>query len=198
MSLWPLDGWHPTERSRAAQPLVAEKLIAAAARLWQPALVAMRIRDYQPDDEEAVVRLSLRAWQPVFASMESILGTDIFVRLHGDWHQYQESAVRETLADDEMTIWVADAEHVAGFAAARIADPERQRGELYMLAVDPDAQGQGVGTALTERATDWMREAGMRVASIFTGGDPGHAPARRVYEKAGYTLLPAASFFKAI
>jgi GNAT superfamily N-acetyltransferase len=158
----------------------------------------MRIRDYHPDDEEAVVRLSLRAWQPVFASMESILGTEIFIRLHGDWRHYQERAVRETLAADEMTIWVADVSRVAGFAAARIADPERQRGELYMLAVDPDEQGQGVGIALTEWATDWMRDAGMRVASIYTGADPGHAPARRVYEKAAYTLLPSAGYYKAI
>jgi GNAT superfamily N-acetyltransferase len=160
--------------------------------------VSLRIRDYHRDDEEAVVRLSLRAWQPVFASMEAILGREIFVRLHGDWRRYQETAVRETLANDEMTIWVADVGHVAGFAAARVANPQRLIGELYMLAVDPDEQGQGAGTALTARATDWMRRVGMRVAMISTGGDPGHAPARRVYEKAAYTLLPAAGYYRAI
>jgi len=37
----------------------------------------------------------------------------------------------------------------------------------------------------------------MRVAMIETGGDPGHAPARRVYERAGYTALPAVRFFTA-
>ena len=158
----------------------------------------LRIRDYHRDDEEAVVRLSVRAWQPVFASMEAILGTEIFVRLHGDWRVYQERAVRDTLADSEMTIRVADVGRVAGFAAARIADRERQRGELYMIAVDPDEQGRGLGTALTEWATDWMRAAGMRVATIYTGGDPGHAPARHVYEKAAYTLLPSAGYYKAI
>ncbi len=168
----------------------------------------VRIRDYRRDDEEAVVRLSLRAWQPVFASMEAILGREIFVLLHGDWRRYQEESVRGTLANDEMTIWVADLDRalgpgvtpgrVAGFAAARTANPERHLGELYMLAVDPDAQGQGVGTALTNRATDWMRGVGLRVAMIATGGDPGHAPARRVYEKAAYTLLPAAGYYRAI
>lgn len=67
-----------------------------------------------------------------------------------------------------------------------------------MIAVDHDAQGRGVGTTLTEVATDWLRQSGMRVAMIETGGDPGHAPARRVYEKAGYTALPAVRFFKAL
>jgi hypothetical protein len=43
-----------------------------------------------------------------------------------------------------------------------------------------------------------MRSAGMRLAMIGTGGDPGHAPARRTYEKAGYTPLPAVNYFKAL
>jgi GNAT superfamily N-acetyltransferase len=61
-----------------------------------------------------------------------------------------------------------------------------------MLAVDPDEQGRGVGTALTEFATGWLRDAGMAVAMVETGGDLGHAPARRVYEKANHTLLGVA------
>jgi len=36
----------------------------------------------------------------------------------------------------------------------------------------------------------------MKVAMVETGGDPGHAPARHVYEKAGYTLLPIARYYK--
>ena len=38
----------------------------------------------------------------------------------------------------------------------------------------------------------------MGVAMIETGGDRGHAPARRIYEKAGYTPLPAVRFFKSL
>lgn len=38
----------------------------------------------------------------------------------------------------------------------------------------------------------------MRVAMIETGGDHGHAPARHVYEKAGFTPLPAVRFFKSL
>ena len=156
------------------------------------------IRSYEPDDEDAVVELSLRAWAPVFASMESILGSELSARLHGDWRAYQGKAVRETLAKPGMTVWVAEQSGVVGFVTAWIADPERKVGEIYMLAVDPTSQVRGVGTALTEHATRWLREAGMRVAMISTGGDPGHAPARRVYEKADYTLLPAAGYYKAL
>jgi hypothetical protein len=41
-----------------------------------------------------------------------------------------------------------------------------------------------------------MKDAGMSVAMIETGGDPGHAPARHTYEKVGYTLFPIARYFK--
>jgi ribosomal protein S18 acetylase RimI-like enzyme len=157
-----------------------------------------RIRDYGPMDEEPVVELSLRAWAPVFSSMEQVLGREIFVRLHGDWRQYQEKAVRDTLADKATRVWVLEAERrVVAFVAAKL-HPERQIGEISMLAVDPDDQRRGIGTALTEFATGWLRDSGMPIAMVETGGDSGHAPARRVYEKANYTLLPVARYFKAL
>jgi GNAT superfamily N-acetyltransferase len=67
-----------------------------------------------------------------------------------------------------------------------------------MLAVDPRDQRRGIGSALTELATGWLRDAGMRVAMVETGGDLGHAPARHVYEQANHTLLPVARYFKAL
>jgi GNAT superfamily N-acetyltransferase len=158
-----------------------------------------RIRDYQPSDCDPVVVLSLRAWAPVFGSMEQVLGQEIFVRLHGAWRQYQARAVREVLADEATRVWVAEHDAgLAGFVAATFFDPERKLGEIVMLAVDPDHQQHGLGTALTEFATDWLRDAGMLVAMIGTGGDTGHAPARRVYEKADYTLIPMARYFRAL
>jgi GNAT superfamily N-acetyltransferase len=155
-----------------------------------------QIREYRPDDEEPVVGLSLRAWAPVFASLEHVLGHELARRLHGDWRQYQEQAIWDLLADPAMQVWVAQAAWgVAGMVAATL-HRERLIGETVMLAVDPDCQHGGTGAALTELATDWLRGAGMRVAMVETGGDAGHAPARRVYEKAGYTLLPVARYFR--
>jgi GNAT superfamily N-acetyltransferase len=156
------------------------------------------IREYAPADEDAVVALSLRAWAPVFASLERELGGEVFSRLHPDWRQDQEKAVRDTLADPAMRVWVAARDRQpVGFAAATL-HRERLIGEIYMLAVDPGYQKQGTGAALTGVATDWLRRSGMRVAMIDTGGDPGHAPARRVYERAGYAALSVARYFKAL
>jgi GNAT superfamily N-acetyltransferase len=154
------------------------------------------IRPYTPQDLDSVVALALRAWTPVFASLQAELGRELFVRLHGDWRSYQAAAVREILGTEGVRTWVAEAgDRVAGFAAASL-DEERKLGEIEILAVGPGDQGSGIGSALTAVATDWLRDSGMRVAVVETGADPGHAAARRVYEKADYTLLGVARYFK--
>ena len=156
-----------------------------------------RFRPYEGADAEAVLDFSLRAWAPVFESIERVLGSGIFGRLHPDWREDQRRAVGEVLADEERRVWVAEADGTAvGFVAVGVFDAERSMGEISMLAVDPDHQGGGIGTVLTEFALDRLRDAGMTVAMVETGGDPGHAAARRTYEKAGYVLSPVARYFK--
>jgi hypothetical protein len=41
-----------------------------------------------------------------------------------------------------------------------------------------------------------MHAQGMRMAVVGTGGDPGHAPARAAYEKAGYTAFSLVRSYK--
>jgi GNAT superfamily N-acetyltransferase len=76
---------------------------------------------------------------------------------------------------------------VVGFVSLQL-NQETQIGEIGLNAVHPDHAGKGVGTAMYDFAIARMKEAGMRVATVATGGDPSHAPARRAYEKAGFTV----------
>ena len=41
-----------------------------------------------------------------------------------------------------------------------------------------------------------MREHGAVLAVIGTGGDPGHAPARAAYEKAGFRPFPQVRYYR--
>jgi GNAT superfamily N-acetyltransferase len=155
-----------------------------------------QIRPYNDRDAEAVVSLSLRAWEPVFASIEQALGSEIFGLLHPDWRVGQRQAVEDACAAHKIRVWVAETDaRAVGFVAVEL-HPERGLGEVYMLAVDPDFQGIGIGSALSEFALAWIKDAGMVVAMVETGGDPGHAAARRTYEKVGCTQLPIARYFK--
>ena len=75
---------------------------------------------------------------------------------------------------------------------------EDQMGEIYMIGVDPDFQRRGIATRLTRHSIEWFRSAGMSIAMVETGGDDGHAPARRAYESSGFFLLPVARYFRAL
>jgi len=162
-------------------------------------LPVVTIRLFDEGDAAAVVALSLRAWEPVHAALREVMGEELFeLRHQPDWRARQQRDVESVLSDGANNVWVAEeGETVVGFVAAAIR-PEDNIGEVLMLAVDPGSQNRGLGTDLTEVATDWIRESGMPVAFISTGGDPGHAPARRTYAKAGYRELPITYYLKAL
>jgi GNAT superfamily N-acetyltransferase len=155
----------------------------------------VRIRPFEASDAVAVIDLSLRAWAPVHVSIREALGAEINDALQPDWSVRQQLDVEDVLAATTNNVWVAEVDgFVAGFVAVRIHD-DRRIGEIEMLAIDPPRQGVGIGTALTKWALDWIKAAGVSVAMVGTGADPGHAPARRTYEKAGMKLVPMARYF---
>ncbi|WP_181779016.1 GNAT family N-acetyltransferase [Pseudonocardia pini] len=155
------------------------------------------MRPFATADLSAVLDLSVRAWAPVFAAVEKVLaGSQTFELMHPDWRAGQRAAVEATCTS--LPTWVAeDAGTVAGFVAVTLHEADRM-GEIVMIAVDPAYQRRGHAAAMVAFATDWLREQGMSVALIDTGADEGHAPARRVYEAAGYTPLPGVKYFKAL
>ncbi len=60
----------------------------------------------------------------------------------------------------------------------------------------PEYQNCGIGPQLNLFALQKLKENGMKLAVVGTGGDDGHAPARRSYEKAGYTGLPLVRYYQ--
>jgi len=109
-----------------------------------------------------------------------------------DWRAAQRRAIESVCSDPAIHVWVASAQsRSVGFVALKL-HPEDQMGEIYMIAVDPDFQRRGIAARLTRHSVDWFKSAGMSIAMVETGGDPGHAPARRTYESSGFRLLPVA------
>jgi ribosomal protein S18 acetylase RimI-like enzyme len=159
----------------------------------------LHIRPVCDADIDALVELSLSAWTPVFGSFEHILGPEIYPIIYPDWKTSQKEGVETVCKDGEKTaVWVAELDGtVVGFVAYEL-HPEDQSGEVQLLAVHPDYQNRGIGTELNTFALEKMKESGMKLAVVGTGGDPSHAPARRSYEKAGYTALPLVRYYKAL
>ena len=153
------------------------------------------IRPLSAADVAAVVEFSLRAWAPVFESFRAVLGERVYQALYPDWSTTQARAVEAICQDDTAAVWVAEQHgRPVGYVAVRI-HADDSTGEIDMLAVDPLVQRQGIGTALTRFAIQRFRDAGVGLAVVGTGGDPGHAAARRVYEKLGFVGLPLVRYY---
>ncbi len=174
----------------------------------------MIIRALRADDVDAVVEFSVRAWRPVYESFMKVAGPVIFPRLFPHWEAAQAGAVRDACRDDKNRTWIAEAPgepagpagpagkpgqggRPVGFIVVAVRD-DPPRGEIYMVAVDPGYQNRGIGLELVNFAVDRIAELGLPLAEIGTGGDPGHAPARHVYEKAGFIPVPLVRYYKAL
>jgi ribosomal protein S18 acetylase RimI-like enzyme len=159
---------------------------------------AVVIRPFRDSDLDAIVELSLRAWEPVFESLRAVLGDAIFARLHQpDWRTVQAEAVRSSCTSEERDVFVAIADgKPVGFATVSLNALHEGMGVVDMIAVDPAYQRRGIATQLMDCSADHMRERGMDIAIVETGGDPGHAPARALYEASGYTTLPIVRYLK--
>jgi len=157
------------------------------------------IRELDDDDIDAVVEFSLRAWEPVFDSVRDVLRDDVFLRLHPDWRADQAEAVRSICANPERDVFVAVTDgRPVGFVAVALNAYHERMGAIEIIGVDPDFQRRGIGERLTAFATDHLRSRGMDIAVVETGGDPGHAPARALYEEVGFTVLPIARYFRVL
>lgn len=158
----------------------------------------VEIRSLQDSDVAAVVEFSLRAWEPVFESMRRVLDEPIFARLHQpDWQTVQADAVRSTCTSEDRDVFVAVADRrPVGFVAIELNAFHERMGVVDMIAVDPPYQRRGIATELMNRSIEHMRDRGMDIAAVGTGGDPGHAPARALYEEFRFTALPGVRYLK--
>jgi hypothetical protein len=153
----------------------------------------------EASDQNAVVRLSLRAWAPNFESMQTVLGDELSRRLHGDdWREYQAQSVIDTISDPRHHAWVAEREpEICGFTVTAVVDLTAAWAKSRCSPSIPHTSA-GVGLALADRATEWLRSQGMRVAMIGTGGDPGARRGATPLRTRGYSLMPMARYFNAL
>ena len=156
----------------------------------------MNIVPYEDSKPGGIVQLSLRAWEPVFDSIRKVMDPDVYREQHPDWRVTQRHVVESICADEETRVWIAsEGSRTLEFVALQ-RHPEERLDESSMIAVDPEAQQRGVATAFTQHALTWFKESGMTTVVVDTGGDPGHAPAHRTYESAGFRPFPIARYFK--
>jgi len=146
------------------------------------------MRPAEPGDHSRLEAVREAAFAPVFASFRSLLGDDLYDRVQAREDEAQKDLLASLVAPGSG--WEVHVAGIAGTAAGFVSirmERETRVGEIGLNAVHPDHAGRGIGTAMYQFAVARMKDAGMQAATVSTGADASHLPARRAYEKAGFT-----------
>ncbi len=128
------------------------------------------IRGYRPKDESELLRVNAAAFasHPEQGSMSA---DDLAERMGEPWF------------DPAGLLVAVDRGTMLGFHWTKQHSPAL--GEVYVVGVAPEAQGMGLGKALTRAGLDHLAGRGVSEVELYVESD--NAPAIAVYEGIGFT-----------
>jgi mycothiol synthase len=132
------------------------------------------VRGYRDEDRDEVLRVNAAAFahHPEQGSMDA---DDLAARMAEDWF-------------DPAGLLVADGgDRLLGFHWTKQHSAEL--GEVYVVAVDPGAQGRGLGRVLTLAGLQHLEGLGVTEVLLYVESD--NAPAVRLYGGLGFTHAAA-------
>lgn len=158
----------------------------------------LTLRELAEGDVEALVEIALAAWVPVFAYYRQALGDELYAIAFPAWQEDKARQIRTACAPGSRAL--VDVAELGGRPVGFVTcypNEGTRVGEIGNNAVHPAFQGRGIAPQLYQRAFARLRAAGMRAVRVRTGADPAHAPARRAYEKVGFSRhLPWVEYFR--
>ena len=135
--------------------------------------------------------ITIRTFEPGRDDADWLAVNNRAFRDHAEQGGWQESTLRARIAepwfDPTLFLLAFDRAGLAGFNwlkphAAQAPDPAM--GEIYVIGVDPRAQGTGLGRALAIAGLQAVHERGFSVAMLFVAGD--NTGAIALYRSLGY------------
>jgi mycothiol synthase len=170
--------WSHTDHPAAAA-LARRHGFAATRALWVmsrkagavdvPTVDGVTIRGYRDSDADEVIRVNAAAFahHPEQGSMDA---ANLAERMAEPWF-------------DPAGLLVADnGDGLLAFHWTKQHSPEL--GEVYVVAVDPAAQGRGLGKAITAAGLDHLASRGVRRVILYVESD--NDPAIATYSKLGF------------
>ena len=143
---------------------------------------------------EEAAKIAVYAWTGIHESYAERLGEEMHEELFDGWEMAKVNSVKVGLMSGRGYVALVDGK-VAGFISYRV-EKEKGLGEILANAVSGEFRGMGIGHKMYEFVLAKMREEGMKYATVSTGLDDGHAPARRAYEKMGFSKnLPSVKYY---
>ncbi len=145
------------------------------------------IRPFRAEDWLAVHDIVERIWDIGLSYVrEERYGFQVGGR---PWQAHKTEDIRRELFAEPAHSFVTEAGgRVVGFCCLHV-DASTGIGEVGQNGVHPDYKGKGYGSRQLAFVLDELRRHGMKIAEVQTGLNEGHAPARRMYERAGFVPL---------
>ncbi len=180
----PLEAWSHGHQPAAAR-LATRYGFAPVRALWvmrrpladalpEPRPRNWTLRGYRPEDAHDLLRINAAAFadHPEQGAMDD---SDLAMRMAEDWY-------------DPADLLVAERDgRLLGFHwTKRHSETE---GEVYVVGVAPEAQGLGLGTALTLAGLKHLAARGITDVHLYVESD--NEPAIAVYQKLGFTHVAA-------
>jgi ribosomal protein S18 acetylase RimI-like enzyme len=146
------------------------------------------IRKFKQDDMDTILDIAIAAWTPIYKGYCEILGDEIFNVAFANWQERKKKDIEKACKgfDNCITYVVEIDNKVTGFISFYI-DSSTGMGTIGNNAVHPSYQGLGIGRKMYHFVFEQFRKHGMKCATVITGGDKAHLPARKAYEKAGFS-----------
>lgn len=172
---------NPTEADEAAAASAGLAVERDLLQLRRPLPVdapvpGLAVRPFEPGrDEAAWVEVNNRAFA-MHTEQGGWTVDDVIERETEPWFD----AAGFLLHHDE------DTGALAGFVWTKVHDDASPRlGEIYVIGVDPDFQGRGLGRTLTLHGLDWMhRERAIDHGMLYV--DAANTPAVAMYNRLGF------------
>ncbi len=134
-----------------------------------PSYDASRVRSFRSSDADEVVRVNAAAFahHPEQGAMDA---ANLAERMAEPWF------------DPEGLLVAAEGDRLLGFHWTKQHSPSL--GEVYVVGIDPAAQGQGLGKLLTLAGLHHLRDRGVGEVLLYVESD--NAPAIAVYSGLGF------------
>lgn len=158
----------------------------------------LEMRKVTDEDLDSILGIAAKAFTPIHESFKILLGYNIFQMVYPNWIESQNNYIKQLFLDHnrENFFVMKKNENIVGFISLLIEDG-KDKAEIGINAISPEHSRQGIGMQMYEFALDYMKNKGIKLVEVTTGGDESHIAARNAYKRAGFTAsLPLMKFYK--